>query len=97
MKKMYYWCEFHKQWTRHKPSECKRLPIKTREQRNASKSDYRQKKQANMEAKVTLQHFNISSESEEEETPQLFNGSDSDSNVSDSTEYFSEGEDSKIS
>jgi len=94
---MYYWCEFHKQWTRHKPSECKRLPIKTREQRNASKSDYRQKKQANMEAKVTLQHFNISSESEEEETPQLFNGSDSDSNVSDSTEYFSEGEDSKIS
>jgi len=54
MKKMYYWCEFHKQWTRHKPSECKKLPIKTREQRNTSKLAYRQKKQAYMEAKVTL-------------------------------------------
>jgi hypothetical protein len=97
MKKIYYWCEFHNQWTRHKPSECKKLPIKTREQRNASKSDYRQKKQAYMEAKATLQQFNISSDSEEEETPQLFHDSDSDSNVSDSTEYFSEAEDSNTS
>jgi len=88
---------FHSQWTRHKPSECKKLPIKTREQRNASKSDYRQKKQAYMEAKATLQQFNISSDSEEEETPQLFHDSDSDSNVSDSTEYFSEAEDSNTS
>ena len=96
MKKVYYWCEFHGQWTRHKPSECKKLPIKTREQRNASKTDYRQKKQAYMEAKATLQQFNISSDSEEE-TPQLFHDSDSDSNVSDSTEYYSEAEDSNTS
>ena len=89
--------EFHSQWTKHKPSECKKLPIKTREQRNAYKSDYRQKKQAYMEAKATLQQFNISSDSEEEETPQLFHDSDSDSNVSDSTEYFSEAEDSNTS
>ena len=96
MKKVYYWCEFHNQWTRHKPSECKKLPIKTREQRSASKTDYRQKKQAYMEAKATLQQFNISSDSEEE-TPQLFHDSDSDSNVSDSTEYYSEAEDSNTS
>jgi len=96
MKKVYYWCEFHGQWTRHKPSECKKLPIKTREQRSASKTDYRQKKQAYMEAKATLQQFNISSDSEEE-TPQLFHDSDSDSNVSDSTEYYSEAEDSNTS
>jgi hypothetical protein len=50
-----------------------------------------------MEAKATLQQFNISSDSEEEETPQLFHDSDSDSNVSDSTEYFSEAEDSNTS
>ncbi len=96
MKKVYYWCEFHSQWTRHKPSECKKLPIKSREQRSASKTDYRQKKQAYMEAKATLQQFNISSDSEEE-TPQLFHDSDSDSNVSDSTEYYSEAEDSNTS
>ena len=71
------------------------MPIKTREQRNSSKSDYRQKKQAYMEAKATLQQFNISSDSEE--APQLFHDSDSDSNVSDSTEYFSEAEDSNTS
>ena len=96
VKKVYYWCEFHGQWTRHKPSECKKLPIKTREQRSASKSDYRQKKQAYMEAKATLQQFNISSDSEDE-TPQIFHDSDSDSNVSDSTEYYSEAEDSNTS
>ena len=49
-----------------------------------------------MEAKATLQQFNISSDSEEE-TPQLFHDSDSDSNVSDSTEYYSEAEDSNTS
>jgi hypothetical protein len=97
IKKIYYWCDFHSQWTRHEPSECKKLPIKTREQRSTSKSDYRQKKQAYMEAKATLQQFNISSDSKEEETPQLFHDSDSDSNVSDSTEYFSEAEDSNMS
>ena len=96
VKKVYYWCEFHGQWTRHKPSECKKLPIKTREERNASKTDYRQKKQAYMEAKATLQQFNISSDSEDE-TPQIFHDSDSDSNVSDSTEYYSEAEDSNTS
>ena len=31
VKKIYYWCDFHNQWTRHKPSDCKKLPIKTRE------------------------------------------------------------------
>jgi hypothetical protein len=50
-----------------------------------------------MEVKGTLQQFNISSDSEEEETPQLFHDSDSDSNVSASTEYYSEGEDSNMS
>jgi hypothetical protein len=39
----------------------------------------------------------MSSESKEEETQQLFHDSDSDSNVSDSTKYFSEGEDSNMS
>jgi hypothetical protein len=28
-KKTYYWCTHHKMWTRHKPSECKRYPVKT--------------------------------------------------------------------
>ena len=63
---------------------------------NASKTDYKQKKQAYMEAKTTLQQFNISSDSEDE-TPQIFHDSDSDSNVSDSTEYYSEAEDSNTS
>ena len=33
VKKTYYWCTYHNQWTRHKPSECKKLSIKSREQR----------------------------------------------------------------
>ena len=43
VKKTYYWCTYHNQWTRHKPSECKKLPIKSREQR---RQEYQQRKTA---------------------------------------------------
>jgi hypothetical protein len=49
-----------------------------------------------MEAKAALQELNLSSDSEEEEV-EIFNGSDTDSNTSDSTEYYSDVNDSNTS
>jgi hypothetical protein len=87
VKKTYYWCTYHNQWTRHKPSECKKLPIKPREQR---RKEYQKRKEAYMEAKAALQELNFSSDKETESHTNIFDDTDSDSNTSDSTEYFSD-------
>jgi hypothetical protein len=87
VKKTYFWCTYHNQWTRHKPSECKKLPIKSREQR---RQEYQQRKTAYREAKAALQELNFSSDEETESHTDIFEDTDSDSNTSDSTEYFSD-------
>jgi hypothetical protein len=87
VKKTSYWCTYHNQWTRHKLSECKKLPIKPREQR---RQEYQQRKAAYMEAKAALQELNFSSDEETESHTNIFDDTDSDSNTSDTTEYFSE-------
>jgi hypothetical protein len=88
VKKTYYWCTYHYQWTRHKPSECKKLPIKSREQR---RQEYQQRKTAYMEAKAALQELNFSSSDEEIDLhTHIIEDTDTDSNTSDSTEYFSD-------
>jgi ribonuclease HI len=51
---------------------------------------------AYMEAKAALQGLNISSDTEEEEV-EIFNDSDTDSNTSESTEYYSDANDSNTS
>ena len=42
VKKTYYWCTYHNQWTRHKPSECKKLPIKSKNKEDKNISRERQ-------------------------------------------------------
>jgi hypothetical protein len=51
---------------------------------------------AYMEAKAALQGLSISCDTEEEEV-EIFNDSDTDSNTSDSTEYYSDANDSNTS
>jgi hypothetical protein len=87
VKKTYYWCTYHNHWTRHKPSECKKLPIKSREQR---RQEYQQRKTAYMEAKAALQELNFSSDEETESHTHIFEDTDTDSNTSHSTEHFSD-------
>ena len=96
-KKTYHWCSYHKQWTRHKPSECKKLAFSNKQQRKDKRNDYKDKKTAYMEAKAALQSLNLSSDTEEEEEVEIFNDSDTDSNTSESTEYYSDANDSNTS
>jgi hypothetical protein len=51
---------------------------------------------AYMEAKAALQGLHMSSDTEEEEV-EIFNDSDTDSNTSESTEYYSDANDSNTS
>jgi hypothetical protein len=65
-RKVYHWCVYHKQWTLHKPSECKRYPTKRlrnedKEQRN---TEFKRKKQAYLEAKAALEAFSFKTDSE---------------------------------
>jgi len=62
-KKTYYWCTHHKMWTRHKPSECKRYPVKTAIKK---KQSYKDKKKAYIQAKAALLNMNFSSDSDED-------------------------------
>ena len=94
----FYWCEYHKQWTRHKPSECMLLKIETKRQRKAQQCDYQKKKQAYKKAKAQKKSLDMSSDSEENtDQHQVFKDSDSDSNISGSTVYFSDEYDSNVS
>jgi hypothetical protein len=52
---------------------------------------------AYMEAKAALQSLNLSSDTEGEEEMEIFNDSDTDSNTSESTEYYSDANDSNTS
>jgi hypothetical protein len=97
-KAIFYWCCHHKQWTKHKPSECMLLDFKTNRQRKAQRGDYQKKKKAYMRAKAMLQALNLSSDSEEnDDKNQIIDDSDFDSNNSDSTEYYSDGYNSNVS
>jgi hypothetical protein len=42
-KRTYHWFEYHKQWTRRKASECKKLAFSNREQRKNEKDEYKEK------------------------------------------------------
>ena len=50
-------------WTRHKPSECKRYPVRTSIKK---KQSYKEKKKAYIQAKAALMNMTFSSDSEEE-------------------------------
>jgi len=91
-KKTYYWCTHHKMWTRHKPSECKRYPVKTAIKK---KQSYKDKKKAYIQAKAALLNMNLSSDSDEESNT---DGEHSQSEQSVKTEYVSDSDnDSKTS
>jgi hypothetical protein len=60
-KKTYHWCPHHKMWTIHKPEECKKFPIRSRNQGKA----YKDKRRAYVEAKAALMAMAFSSDEEE--------------------------------
>jgi hypothetical protein len=62
-------------------------PIKPREQQRA---EYQQRKEDYMEAKAALQQLNFSSDEEDESQTKIFEDTDSDSNTSETTAYFSD-------
>jgi len=78
--------------TRHKPSECKKYPVRTNIKK---KQSYKEKKKAYIQAKAALMNMTISSDSEEESNTddehsqtdqsvktEYINDSDNDSNKS---------------
>jgi hypothetical protein len=88
--KTYYWCPHHQQWTIHKPSECKRLkPSRgkkgSKEKKVIKRQNFKEKKQAYIQAKVAYQAC-MNGNSEDE----LDSDKDVDSNKSIS-DYSSEG------
>ena len=99
-KKMkFYWCTHHKQWTRHKPSECMLLEVKTERHGKAKQGDYQNEKQVYKKVKALMQALNLlSTENEEgDNQDQIIDDSDSDSNFSGSTMYYSDDDDSNFS
>jgi hypothetical protein len=85
-KKTYYWCTHHKMWTRHKPSECKRYPVRTNIKK---KKSYKEKKKAYIQAKAALMNMTFSSDSEEESST---SDEHSESEQSVKTEYISDSD-----
>jgi len=65
-RKVYYWCEYHKQWTLHKPSECKRYPTKRlrNENKEQRQAEFKKRKQSYLEAKAALEAFSFKTDSE---------------------------------
>ncbi len=99
-KKMkFYWCTHHKQWTRHKPSECMLLEVKTERHGKAKQGNYQNEKQVYKKVKALMQALNLlSTENEEGDSQdQIIDDSDSDSNISGSTMYYSDDDDSNVS
>ena len=67
--KTYYWCPYHNQWTIHTPAECRKVKIRKRE--NKSKkvhkktSNFKEKKQAYIQAKAAYKACMDNDEEEE--------------------------------
>ena len=87
--KTYYWCPYHNQWTIHTPAECRKVKIRKRE--NKSKkvhkktSNFKEKKQAYIQAKAA---YKACMNNDEEEESSI-SDNEEDSNKSNST-YSSE-------
>jgi hypothetical protein len=73
-------------WTRHKPSECKRYPVRTGIKK---KQSYKEKKKAYIQAKAALLNMTFSSDSEEGMNT---DGEHSQSEQSAKTEYVSDSD-----
>jgi hypothetical protein len=87
--KVYHWCTYHSQWTVHSPAECKRLKSgrkkEYKDRKAFKKQDFKDKKQAYIQAKAAYQAcMNKHSSSEDSDSD------DEDSNKS-FTSYSSEG------
>ena len=91
--KTYYWCPHHQQWTIHKPTECKRLkPSRgkkgSKEKKVIKRQNFKQKKQAYIQAKAAYQA--CMNGNSEDELGSSNSDKDEDSNKS-ITDYSSEG------
>jgi hypothetical protein len=91
--KTYYWCPHHQQWTIHKPTECKRLkPSRgkkgSKEKKVIKRQNFKQKKQAYIQAKAAYQA--CMNGNSEDELGSSNSDKDEDSNKSIS-DYSSEG------
>jgi len=85
--KTYYWCPYHLQWTVHSPKECKRLPAgkgkkKQGDKKAIKRSQDKERKKANIHAKVASEACMNTSTDDEEETSNSDNDEDSNKSVS---------------
>jgi hypothetical protein len=85
--KTYYWYPYHQQWTVHPPKECKRLPVgkgrKNQKDKKAIKrSQFKEKKQAYIQAKAAYEACMNASTDNEDETSNSDNDEDSNKSVS---------------
>jgi hypothetical protein len=87
--KTYYWCPYHNQWTIHTPAECRKVKIRKRENKNKKvhkkTSNFKEKKQAYIQAKAA---YKACMNNDEEEESSI-SDNEEDSNKSNST-YSSE-------
>jgi hypothetical protein len=91
--KVYYWCPHHLEWTIHKPSECKRLRPRKKNQdyknkKAAKRQNFKDKKKAYIQAKAAYQAC-LGVDSDEEQDS-MDSDNDEGSNRS-HTSYSSEG------
>ena len=91
--KVYYWCPNHLEWTNHKPSECRRLRPRRKNQdyknkKTTKKQNFKNKKKAYIQAKAAYQAM-LGMDSDEEQSS-MDSDNDEGSNQSD-TSYSSEG------
>jgi hypothetical protein len=91
--KVYYWCPHHLEWTIHKPSECKRLMPRKKNQdyknkKATKRQNFKDKNKAYIQAKAAYQAC-LGVDSDEEQDS-IDSDNDKGSNQSD-TSYSSEG------
>jgi hypothetical protein len=91
--KVYYWCPHHLEWTIHKPSECKRLRPRRKNQdykkkKATKRQNFKDKKKAYIQAKAAYQA--CSGVDSDEEQDSMDSDNDEGSNRLD-TSYSSEG------
>jgi hypothetical protein len=88
--KTYYWCPYHNQWTIHTPAECRKVKVRRRDNNKGKKvhkktSNFKEKKQAYIQAKAA---YKASMDNDEEEESSI-SDNEEDSNESNSV-YSSE-------
>jgi hypothetical protein len=91
--KVYHWCPNHLEWTIHKPSECKKLKPRKKNQdykkkKVTKRQNFKNKKKAYIQAKAAYQAM-LGVDSDEEQDS-MDSDNDEGSNGSD-TSYSSEG------